>query len=189
MISKKIEELADMIVENSNKNQVDREIIVYGLKTGIEQITSVVTTIFLGSILGLVLESLVFFISFSTIRIYAGGYHTKQPTHCYVMSCGIIMLALLIIKLAPMKYALIVCVFLIIISVIIMIKLAPIQAINKPLDKEEQYHYRRKTLLYLGIEVILALGFYLFELYSFTLAIGLAIIFTGGLMVLQVLKF
>lgn len=60
MIGDKIEKLADMILENEKEHLADKEIIVYGLLNAIEQGASIITTVILGCLFGLLVESLLF---------------------------------------------------------------------------------------------------------------------------------
>ncbi len=75
MISNRLGKLADVIMENETNPNIDKDIIVYGLKSAIQQGASAITTIILGLLFGLTLEIIVFMVSFTFIRTYAGGYH------------------------------------------------------------------------------------------------------------------
>lgn len=46
----------------------------------------IATIIVLGLFFNLLVESLVFYFSFIAIRKFAGGYHAKTPTRCYIIS-------------------------------------------------------------------------------------------------------
>lgn len=46
----------------------------------------IITVIALGLCFNLLVESLVFYFSFIAIRKFAGGYHAKTPTRCYIIS-------------------------------------------------------------------------------------------------------
>ena len=58
----------------------------------------IITIIALGLCFNLLVESLVFYLSFIVIRKFAGGYHAKTPTRCYIISIITIVLMLCIIK-------------------------------------------------------------------------------------------
>ncbi len=64
--------LADAIMENETNPNIDKDIIVYGLNSAIQQGASAITTITLGLLFGLTLEIIVFMVSFTFIRTYAG---------------------------------------------------------------------------------------------------------------------
>lgn len=48
MFNKKIEYLADMIVESDRYDSVEKDIIVYGLTSAVEQVAGILTTVVLG---------------------------------------------------------------------------------------------------------------------------------------------
>lgn len=174
-----------MIVENDNSNSADKEIVVYGLTSALEQGTSILTTAVLGALFGLLLESLVFLVSFSMIRMYAGGYHCEKPTHCYVMSSGIMAFVLAIVKFTPVELMMPISVLLLLISVPIILKLAPVGATAKPLDEVEKQHYRKITIHNLVIECCTILALLATGLQNFAFAMSLGIIVIAGVVVLQ----
>lgn len=185
MIGNKIEKLADMILENEKEHLADKDIIVYGLLNAIEQGASIITTVILGCLFGLLIESLLFLISFSMIRMYAGGYHCNKEIHCYFMSSGIIIAVLAIVKLTPIDYVIPIGVVILFVSVPIILKIAPIGTTNKPLDEVEKKHYRKKTILNLEIECFIILVLLIIELNVFAFVIILGIMVAMGVVLLQ----
>lgn len=75
MLSSRLEKLAEVIMENETNPNIDKDIIVYGFNSAIEQGMSFVTAVVLGSLFGLGIEVIIFLVSFTLIRTYAGGYH------------------------------------------------------------------------------------------------------------------
>ena len=53
-------------------------------------------------------ETIIFIITYIPIRIYAGGYHARTQTKCYIFSVFMLILALYIIKLQLMSNILII---------------------------------------------------------------------------------
>ena len=186
MFSTKIEHLADIIVENDNSNSTDKEILVYGLTSAIEQGTSILTTAVLGVLFGLLLESLIFLVSFSMIRMYAGGYHCKKPTHCYIMSSVIMVAILTILKFTPIEYITSISIILLLLSTATIIRYAPVETSNKPLDEKEQKHYRRKTIQNMVIEYCIILILFIVQQYRWAYVIILGITITAILVIIQI---
>lgn len=184
MIMSRIEKLADIIMENNNSN-VDKDIIVYGLISTITQGVSIIITILLGIIFQLILESLVFLISYSIIRMYAGGYHCKEAIQCYVISTGIMVTVLTIVKITPIWYIIPISVFIFMVSVPILLTLAPLETTNKPLDEVEREHYRKKTILHLSIEYCIMPILFWAELHTLAFVMSLGILITTGVVFLQ----
>ncbi|KXL52181.1 accessory egulator protein B [Anaerotignum neopropionicum] len=125
MFTKQMEKLADVLIKNDMTKGQNKEVIVYGLSVGTELAFNIITTVVLGIMFGLVLESLVFLGSFSFIRTYAGGYHCKKAINCYLMSSGVIILVLGVIKFTPEGYMLFLGVAMLLIAIPVLLKLAP----------------------------------------------------------------
>lgn len=185
MFTKQMEKLADVLIKNDMTKAEDKDVIVYGLSTGIELAFNIITTIVLGVMFGLVLESLIFLGSFSFIRTYAGGYHCEKAINCYLMSSGIVVLVLAIVKYTPKDYIFILSIVLLAVSIPLLVKLAPIEASNKPLVEEELTYFRKKTIVHLCIEAVLILGLFVLSLYKFAFLVCLGLGVSGGLIIMQ----
>ncbi len=185
MLIKQIEKITDVMIKEGISKCDDKEVIIYGLCTGIEIFFNIITTIVLGSLFGLIFESLVFLISFSIIRTYAGGYHCQKAVNCYFFSSGIVVLVLSIIKFIPKEYTLIVSTVLLLFSIPTLLKIAPVETLNKPLDEKERKHYHQKTSMYLSIEFIIFIVLLLIELHNFAFTICLGIVVSALLAFLQ----
>lgn len=185
MLAKQITRLADVLVEKGISKSEDREIVIYGLTAGVELVFNIITTIALGFLFGLVLESVIFLISFSFIRTFAGGFHCKKAINCYFMSSGIVVLALFIIKFLPEQYVVIAGAAMLIVSIPVLLALAPIETPTKPLDNEEKCYYRKKFIDNLIIEfaVILILVVVGFKNIALSVCLGIAV--SAALVALQ----
>lgn len=185
MITKKIDKFADFLMKNETNPNIDKDIIVYGLTSAIEQGASLITIIILGWYFGLIVEVVVFFVSFSLIRKYAGGYHCKKSINCYFMSNIIIISVLLIIKYIPSEYILSSCIAILLVSIPSLFKFSPIETPSKPLDCEEQIYYRKKTLSNLTIEFLIIIFALIFNIDIIGFVMCLGILMSSILVILQ----
>ncbi len=177
MFTKQMENLADVLIKSEISQGQDKDVIVYGLSAGMELALNILTTVILGVMFGLVLESLIFLGSFAFIRTYAGGYHCKKAINCYLMSNGFIILVLSVIKFTPEGYMFYLGVAMLLIAIPVLLKLAPVETPSKPLDEGEQKYYYKKTVVHLGIEsaVIIILFLLKQNRFSFLGCIGIAL--------------
>lgn len=154
----------------------DKELILYGIHSMIEYIFNIFTTMVLGLLFGLVIESLVFLVSFSFIRTYAGGYHSRTALSCYFISVGIVLSVLLVLRMGVMNSAY--SFLLVAISVPVVLILAPVQDINKPLDKSETNVYRKRSYILLAINILVFLISHIWEIYfiSHTISISMFVL-------------
>ncbi len=142
------------MIENGNCKEEDRDVMTHGLSTAATLLWSCLTMIIISLICGLLAEGVVFFISFSAIRIYAGGYHCESKTHCYVLSTLIFTLVLFSTKLIPSDYFVSLSLCFLIIAIPIVLILAPLQTPKRSLDTEEIRYFKSKTKAHLMIELM-----------------------------------
>lgn len=187
MINNYLTKFVDLLVDRKIGKKEDRDIIIYGLMSGIKLLLNIVTTIILGAIFGLILESLIFLIFFSLIRSYTGGYHAERTLSCYIFSSLVIVAVLLAIRFTPQMYILFLNIVIMIIAIPIILKFAPVDALLKPLDNIERKHFRKKGIINLFIECILVFIFYAFKQYKFSYIITLGILVSALLIIIQII--
>ena len=135
MLVKRVEKFVDVLIERDISKYGDRDLIIYGLCTGIEIAFNILTTIVLAFLFKLIIESIVFLIFFSFIRTYTGGYHCQNAINCYFLSSSAIVIVLMIIKITPKEWMYVVCIITLVISVPTILKFAPVETATKPLDE------------------------------------------------------
>ena len=109
----------------------------------------IITVIALGLCFNLLVESLVFYFSFIAIRKFAGGYHAKTPSRCYVFSVISSIIMLCLIKYANsvgniFTYLLIIFELLCVVLIILM---SPLDTENNPLNSYEKKWYKTLAVL------------------------------------------
>ena len=158
-----MEQLTDkFILALINRNIIkeeDKEIYSYGFNQILFMILNFITILIIGILFNMLFETIIFIITYIPIRIYAGGYHARTQTKCYIFSVFMLISALYIIKLQLMSNILII-ILLSIISSIIILSLAPVEDKNKILDEKEIETYRKiaiKNLVIILIFLIVSL--------------------------------
>lgn len=103
------------------------------------------TLLVIGWLFGMVVESVIFYVSFIAIRKFAGGYHAMTPLRCYLFSTITIFISLLLLQQLSNFSKAITYVFILIelISIICIIVLSPLDSGNKPIsNKKEKKVYK-----------------------------------------------
>lgn len=127
------------------------EIYEYAVYIILSSAFHIATIIALGLCFNLLVESLVFYFSFITIRKFAGGYHAKTPIKCYIISVVSSTIILVLINIIPIivsrfrfieYFLLILGLF----SLIIICYLSPLDTINNPLNNEEKILLKKITI-------------------------------------------
>lgn len=119
------------------------EIVRYGIKRGKVIFISTLITIFLGWVLGVFWQSIIFWFCLSILRKYAGGYHADTEKQCYLISFIMVFTSLLCIKL--ITYSTFWGIALQTICLLIIFFLAPVENMNHILDEDEKRKYGMRT--------------------------------------------
>lgn len=185
MLVKQMNKLADVLVEEKITKEEDRDNIVHGLISGCAMLINILTTLTIGIFLGLWIESLIFLITFSFIRTYAGGYHCKKAMNCYFVSSGMTVLVLLMMKMISQEYYLMIGGSFLCISLPILFYLVPVETKTKPLDEVEQRYFRKKAMLHLSLECVAIFLLFMFKLDAFAYVICLGITMSAILVFIE----
>lgn len=109
----------------------------------------IATVITLGLCFNLLVESLVFYFSFIFIRKFAGGYHAKTPTRCYIFSVISSIIMLYLIKWFNSLNLLFVFVLLVfeLNCILLILLISPLDTEKNPLNNGEKKLYRIVTTI------------------------------------------
>jgi accessory gene regulator B len=90
-----LDEFVEVLVNNDIINNDEKIIYKYGIEQGSLIVINIITTVIIGMLFGMVIESIVFMFTYIPLRTYAGGYHAKNQLLCYFISIIMITVALL----------------------------------------------------------------------------------------------
>ncbi len=150
MIKEFSKKVACSLCENTeNNNRV--EIFEYAVYITINSTIHIISTIALGLLFNVLLESVIFYLSFILVRKFTGGYHAKTPLRCYMFSiCTITFFMLLIkgvimINLHQITWVILLLAFA---SVILITLYAPLESVNNlPLSQKERDTYNKVAVI------------------------------------------
>lgn len=145
-----IHKMTDGFVENGTICAQDKELYEYGLRQGLIMLCHLVTTIVIGIIFGMLLESIMYMLFYIPLRIFAGGFHTKTQLRCYFLTIVLTTAVLALIRWVSWTNTL--CIGLSAIAAMVIFIMAPVEDANKPLDEVEMTVYRKKARIMLGVE-------------------------------------
>lgn len=137
----------------------ERELYIYGFFILFSQLLFLTVTLTVGIILNIIIESIIFFVAFSLIRKYAGGYHAKTEARCEVTSTLLIISSLCTIKILSSHPNISLLTIITALSAIFIFVFSPLDTPEKPLSKMEVKHFGRIAriiLLIVSIMIILS---------------------------------
>lgn len=133
-------------------NAIDKEKAaeyIYGLELSLSVLSSYLSVIIIGAVMGMLWQSMLFLFLFVSIRRFAGGFHFKSQVMCYLCTCIICTVAFSIIKYSLNN--ILSCTVVMVLSTLVLLVISPIPAIEKPLDDKEKIIYGRVSRIILVI--------------------------------------
>jgi len=168
-----IEERIELLLDKYSIPDEDKELYIYGIRQGIFMLINIITTFVLGFLLRMFLCSVLYFVVYSTLRIYAGGAHAKTPLRCYIYSTMLTASVLLLVKYLPHSFWLVFGILMV--SSFIVYLVSPVESRNKPLSSKEVELYKRRVNLLLFFYVAIGVVLLVFQhiLFAFTIAVSI----------------
>lgn len=147
-----ITHIADYLCENDIITTEDKEIVQYGLEAFAESLLGLLVTVLVGGIFTSPLNGLVLWLLVFPLRKYAGGYHAKSRSLCFMISVGMMLCAYGLFT--TWKLPMVVYISVTIITFGAIYCMAPVDTPNKLLDVLEQGVYRKRARVVLVTEGI-----------------------------------
>ena len=153
MLERLSEKFTGKLIQAGIISEEDTDVYAYGFFQSVMMILNIVTTLILGIIFQLVIPCILINLVYIPIRTNAGGHHASSPFKCYVNSTIIIAVLLSVIKWVAIP--IFISIVILAVSSAVIIILAPVETENNPLDEEEKRVYRKRTIVILGIEIVI----------------------------------
>lgn len=137
--------------ESSGEN----ELYIFGVNQFLNMLLNILTALFIGILFGETLRVIMFMLAYVPLRSYAGGWHSRTPLRCYIFS--VIMLIVVSIGMKYLYMAEWVYYVVLATSALIVLLLSPVEDKNKPLDEMERKVYKRRAVLIVVLELVIAM--------------------------------
>lgn len=187
-----ISRLSSIITEALCKSQVieeaDRELYVYGFFVLLSQGLFFLISALFGCIFGTLWESVVFYIMFSTLRCYAGGFHASKESLCTCCTTVSLFLASLSIWILSEVESVIVPLCVLALCSAVVYLLSPLDSEDKPLSASEVHDFRWKSRMIVIALVAIAMSGVCLDLLDILYAASISMTLESFLLVLGNIK-
>lgn len=188
MISRISQKIAYKLYDAAVIENTDIELYSYGLFILISYWLFFIISISCGVVLKTLVESIVFYVLFSLLRVYSGGVHASREWICTLCTSVSILVCNLLIKLF-MLFNMRILPFLICFGAVVSIFiLCPLESQNKPLSKREKLHFRRVSIGILLFALCLVPVLLIFKKYSLIYAVILSMVLEGALLIIGMIQ-
>ncbi len=166
----------------------DFDLYEYGFFVLITNFLFLLVSISCGIIFRILFESIVFYILFSVLRMYAGGVHASSERTCMVCTTFSIIICNLIIKIFTYYHLILVPSLILCASTLLIAFLCPLDSESKPLTDEDKKHFKKVSLLILIAIVVLSFVTITFDKMTVFYSCNLSLLLESILLVIGKIK-
>lgn len=138
------EKITDYVVKNDAVSEESYAIYQYGFQIGLEMLCCFVVCMGIAVYLHMIPEFIVFTGIFMLLRTYAGGVHLNSFAGCFFCSVAVQTCTLWIAGIY--EFSIYAAWSIILISTVLILKMAPVENMNRELDSEEKAHCKKVTM-------------------------------------------
>ena len=153
MIAEFAKKINDILVYKGIVQKEDADLYQYGIENGITIAGNLIASVIFGIVTGRPGLILVFLLFYASLRSYSGGCHCKSRIGCFLISMAILFIPVYTYEPVMENVPNAVILLIGVLAVVIIIALAPVESINKPLDEEERKYYARVTHCITALQV------------------------------------
>ena len=148
--------IADFLLSQHIINNSEKEIYIYGVKLIISSVINILICTTISLLLKDIVNGIVFFISFSSLRRFTGGFHSKKFYKCNLIFSIIVIVALLCnMFFEKMFENHFVFITIILFTLITIVLFSPVYNENKELDKHERKLFLIKSIIVYLIHILI----------------------------------
>ncbi len=146
------DKLVQSMADNNVIEQDEIDIYRFGVQLLSETVLSFAIFLIIAAFLGSIVEFIIFITAFALLRQYAGGFHADKFISCLLISCCVITAFCIAVHIPDQ--AVYVIGVLAVISLIIILLLAPVDSKHKRITETDRTKYRKKLIIILIFEII-----------------------------------
>lgn len=138
--------IADMLWTQGIIQEDDIDKCKYGIDLFISSFLEIISILAIAAFLGNFIETVLLFVFFVPLRIYAGGYHADTKLKCYFISLVMYGFFYTLANITPSGMFVLINVIGTLFSLIMVLIMAPIIHINKNVNDIERRNYRKISI-------------------------------------------
>lgn len=180
--------VATLFINNGIADEEDRDIYIYSVNVLLYNVATFIFILVLSFLFHNVIETLVFLLTFVSLRRYTGGYHAETRIKCFLASVTVYVLAVIVGTYFTDRGAVWILSLVMIICSCMLILFSPINSDKMQFSENKMNKFRVKSRVSLGILLVLACVLYYFQLSEYAVYISLGIISTSISLMIEIMK-
>ncbi len=175
------QELSEALYDSGHIKKEDISVCRYGFDVFLASFLEIMSVVLFSAFAGNFIETLLYFLAFIPLRLYAGGYHADTKLRCYAVLL-VNYAAFSFLLHMPERYIIYFDITAPLIALAMVFFFSPVEHKNKHLNKKEKVFYRRIAiyiaLIYAALNVLSGLVFKT-SVYPLAFALGiLSVVFS-----------
>ena len=138
--------IADMLWTQGIIQEDDIDKCKYGIDLFISSFLEIISILAIAAFLGNFIETVLLFVFFVPLRIYAGGYHADTKLKCFIISLVMYGFSYTLANITPSEMFVLINIIGTLFSLIMVLIMAPIIHINKNVNDIERRNYRKISI-------------------------------------------
>lgn len=149
------EKLAGYVIKTGAVSAESYVVYQYGFQIGLEMLCCFLVSLGIAIYLHMIPGFVIFTSIFMLLRTYAGGVHLSSFRACFI--CSVVVQTLVLLFDSMYKFSLIGSWVIILVSITLILKYAPVENVNRELDYGERKHCKEMTVrINIGIFIFAA---------------------------------
>lgn len=183
MIQNIAEEISLRLVSNKIISIENRIYYTYGIELVLNNFIIFLSIVLIGVLTKMIFISLIYVVTYCSIRIYVGGYHCKTHMKCYCTTLSLYLL-MLFLNYYLSNNRLIFSYILIAIAIPIIYIFAPVDYGNGSISDDDRKTYRTKSIILIAVSLAIYIWANILHQTEVSFAIAWAIFIVNSLMLL-----
>lgn len=151
-MGKKVERIIDYLEKRRILSKEYELLYRYGFELWCEKVISIICIVIIGIWFQKIIESIIFLCLYSCLRKRAGGYHAKTKRNCRFITC--LFTFMYIVLISSCRFSFQITLMILIGESIIVLLLAPVDNINKPLEEKKIPDIKKHLKIVLGCLIV-----------------------------------
>lgn len=155
MINALSRKLSLFLINHNLSKADDYDLLEYGLFLTLSHILYAIVSLLCGILFHCILQSVIFFIAFSVIRVFSGGFHASSEFRCFISSAMFILISVFAIRALTVNNFDLIVIIVAAVSSLIIFFFSPVDTASKSLDDDDRKRIKKCARLVLTVFIII----------------------------------
>ena len=179
MIHEAAQRMAALIGKKEGYTKEKIDVCAYGFELMISDAIVIIATIIIAWITDVLLYTFLMLLTFIVLRHRTGGFHASSHLRCNLIYFIAYLFYILVIKSISLNMAMYISGCICVFGFVIILKYAPIEHPNNPINENKKTKFRRQSVIFVIIFLVITICFNVISAYGAALSVACGIWYTA----------